>query len=136
MNYFYYALAIFAGFLITLFGSVNITGSIQGAIYGPYPFDGKVPLVRTLTDFFFSFGFTVLGGYAAARITTSNRVLVALSGGMAYFVLSAYWYSGYGLTPDQWIVAIITLIKVPIAAYLGAKLYQKYSMSAQESADT
>lgn len=126
MKYFYLLLGMTVGFLVTLYGSVDITSAIQETIYGPYPFDGDVPVVRKITDLGFSFAFTVLGGYLAARIAPSHHVLAALIGGLAYFCLSAYWYSGYGLTLQQWIEASLTLIKVPVGAYLGGWLYQKY----------
>ncbi len=126
MKYFHYLLAIFVGFVITLYGSLDLTSGLQNLIYGPYPLIGEVPFVRKVTDVGFSVMFTVLGGYTAAHIASGHFIRVALLGGLAYFCLSAYWYSEFNMPVSLWFWPAIMLIKVPVGAYLGGWLYQEY----------
>lgn len=127
MKYLKYFLAIVIGFIVICLGSVVIPGYLLPLFYGPYPFDGNVAFLRVFTDFWLSFFFTMLGGYLAALISPSRPIAFGLIVGLLYFILSAYWYSGYGLIGSQWVSPIFMLIKVPVAAYIGALLYKNYN---------
>lgn len=129
MKYLKYFLAVVVGFIVIYLGSVDIPGLLLPMLYGPYPTDGNVPFLRIFSDFWLSFVFTLLGGYLAALISPSRPLTFGLVAGLLYFSLSAYWYSGYGLVGSQWISPVFMLIKVPVAAYLGALLYKKYNKS-------
>lgn len=132
IKYLRYPLALIIGFIIILIGSVDIPKIVLPALYGPYPVDGNIPVIRILTDFCISFVFTMLGGYLAALITPSKPILFGTISGILYFCLSAYWYSGYSLVGSEWVSPVFMLVKVPVAAYIGAFLYQKYNKSSQQ----
>lgn len=132
MKYLRYSLAILAGFIVIFLGSIYIPGIVLPALYGPYPTDGNIPFIRTFTDFWLSFVFTMLGGYLSALMSPSKPIWSGLAAGVAYFSLSAYWYSGYGLVGRELVSAIFMLLKVPVAAFLGAFLYKKYNKTYQQ----
>ncbi|MDP2562950.1 hypothetical protein [Psychrobium sp. 1_MG-2023] len=132
MNYLRDGFAIIIGFIIILKGSVVLPGTLLPMLFGPYPFDGNVPFSRVFTDFSLSFIVTVFGAYLAVVISASKKVWIGLVSGVAYFCLSAYWYSGYGLVGAEWISPAFMLIKVPVAAFIGGFVYQKYNKSLKQ----
>jgi len=127
MTYIRDGIAIIIGFIIILKGSVILPGILLPMLFGPYPIDGNAPFSRVLTDFSLSFIITVFGAFLAVFLSASKKIWIGLVSGVTYFLLSAYWYSGYGLVGVEWISPVFMLIKVPIAAFIGAFLYQKYN---------
>jgi len=131
-----FILALLIGFLIILAGSVIVPSFVLSLLFGPYPTDGNVSSTRYMIDFSISFLFTILGGYIAAKVATVKPLLVATLAGVMYFLQSAYWYSGYGLSGFEWIMPIMMLVKVPFGALLGGFIFLKYNKALMENNDS
>lgn len=123
--------AALKAFAVIYFGALIVAPEVTALLFGPYRAEGPLGIARTVVDQSISMLFCVLAGYAAAYTAPLFKSAAAYVGAIGYFVLSFSWYLGYEMDLARRLVAVVSLVKVPVGVALGLCLYRYYHASAQ-----